>query len=59
MRVGKQYRLTNYGETSIFEVLDIINDDDCIVRSLDTLERFQLADLTKFGRGADFYFEEI
>jgi len=39
--------------------MEIINNDDCIVRSLDTLEEFQLADLIKFGKGADFYFEEI
>ena len=59
IRVGKHYRLINYGETYIFEALEIINVDDCLVRSTDTLEKFLLSDLIKFGRGKDFDFEEI
>ena len=59
IRVGQYYRLINYGETYTFEALEIISNDDCIVRSIDTLEKFQLSDLVKFGKGADFDFEEI
>lgn len=59
IRVGLSYRLVNYGEISSFKVLEIINDDDCIVRSLDTLETFHLNDLVKFGKGPDFEFDEI
>ena len=59
IRTGKQYRLFNYGEEYKFEVMEILNDNDCIVRSLDTLESYQLSDLTRFGRGDDFDFEEI
>lgn len=59
IRVGQYYRLINYGETYEFEALEIINNDDCIVRSVDTLEKYRLSDLIKFGKGADFNFEEI
>ena len=59
LRTGKHYRLFNYGEEYKFEVLEILNDDDCIVRSLDTLETYQLSEITKFGKGDDFDFEEI
>ena len=59
IRVGQRYRLINYGETYIFEAIEIINDDECVVRSLDTLEKFNLSDLVKYGRGIDFDFEEI
>ena len=59
IRVGQNYRLVNFGDEYRFEVLEIINDDECIVRSLDTLETFNLSDLVKFGKGTDFDFEEI
>jgi hypothetical protein len=51
--------LINYGETHDFEALEIINDNDCIIRSIDTLEKYHLSDLIKFGKGKDFEFEEI
>ena len=59
IRVGKKFRLLNFGEKYEFEVLEILDNDDCIVRSLDTLETYQLSDLTKFGKWDDFDFEEI
>jgi hypothetical protein len=39
--------------------MEIINDDDCVVKSTDTLEKYRLSDLVRFGRGADFSFEAI
>jgi hypothetical protein len=59
IRVGQRYCLTNFGDTYTFEVLEIISNDNCLVRSLDTLETFQLNDIVKFGKGQDFNFEEI
>jgi len=59
IRVGMRYKLVNYGETFIFEVLDIISDENCLVRSVDTLETFQLHDIIKFGKGEDFEFDEL
>ena len=47
-------------EKNVVEMLtEIINEYDCLVRSIDTLEKYQLSDLIKFGKGADFNFEEI
>ena len=59
MRVGMRYKLVNHGDTSIFEVLEILSGDDCVVRSLDTLETFNLKDLIRFGMGEDYEFDEI
>jgi len=59
IRVGKHYKLTNHGDTAIFEVIEVINDNDCLAKTLDTLETFHLHDLIKYGKGADFDFEEI
>ncbi len=59
IRTGKQYRLINYGEVYEFEIVEILSQEDCIVRSLDTLEKYNLADLIRYGKGEDFDFEEI
>ncbi len=59
IRVGQRYRLTNYGDIYTFEVLEIINSEKYSVRSLDTLETYNLEDIVRFGKGEDFYFEEI
>lgn len=54
LRVGKKFRLINYGEVSEFEVLEIFNDGDCKLKDTNTLENYQLFDLIRFGRGEDF-----
>ena len=54
LRVGKNFRLINYGEVSEFEVLEIFNDGDCKLKDVNTLENYQLFDLIRFGRGEDF-----
>lgn len=59
IRTGKRYRLVNFGETSEFEIIEILSDENCVVRSLDTLETYHLADLVRYGKGDDFDFEEI
>ena len=59
IRTGKRYRLINYGETSEFEIVEILRDEDYIVRSLDTLETYHLSELIRYGKGEDFDFEEI
>lgn len=59
LRTGKRYRLVNFGEISEFEIIEILNDDDCVVRSLDTLEKYQLSELIRYGKGEDFDFDEI
>ena len=59
IRVGQRYRLTNFGDIYTFEVLEMLSNENYIIRSLDTLETFQLNDIVKFGRGQDFNFEEV
>ncbi len=59
IRVGYRYKLVNYGETVIFEVLEILSNDDCKIRSVDTLEVYRLSDLVRYGKGQDFEFAEI
>jgi hypothetical protein len=59
LRVGKKYRLVNFGDTYEFEVERILVNDDFKVKDLHTLERFLLKDAVKFGEGKDFELREL
>ncbi len=58
LRVGQKYRLTNFGDVNEF-VIETILHNDFAVKDLFTLERYQLNDLIKFGKGKDFEIREI
>jgi hypothetical protein len=59
LRVGKKYRLTNFGDVYEFEIERIIGNGDFKVKDLNTLERFLLKDTIKFGKGKDFEIREM
>jgi hypothetical protein len=59
LRVGKKYRLVNFGDTYEFQVERILVNDDFKVKDLHTLERFLLKDVIKFGTGKDFEIREL
>lgn len=59
MRTGKKYRLINYGDLYEFEVLNILDSGDFVLKTLDTLEEFRLSEIIDFGVSKDFSFEEI
>lgn len=54
LRVGKKYKLTNFGDVYEFEIERILSNGDFRVKDLHTLERYMLKDTIKFGRGNDF-----
>ena len=58
-RVGKKYRLNNFGETFDFEVLQRLDDSNYRLKDIHTLEEYELADLIRWGKGNDFEFNEI
>lgn len=59
LRVGKRFSLTNYGEKSDFEVVEILADGDCRLRDIHTLEPYRLFDLIRFGKGEDFELTDL
>jgi hypothetical protein len=59
LRVGKKYRLTNFGDNNEFEVERVFGNHDFAVKDLLTLERYRLKDLFKFGKGNDFEIREL
>lgn len=59
LRVGHNYKLINYGESTEFEVLEIHIDGNCKIKDLLTLEKYYLNDLIQFGKGKDYNLYEI
>jgi hypothetical protein len=59
LRVGKRYRLVNFGDTYEFEIERILSSGDFKVKDVHTLERYLLKDTIKFGKGNDFEIREI
>jgi hypothetical protein len=54
IRVGKKFRITNYGESFEFIVMEMLADGDCKLKDVYTLETYSLFDLTRYGMGEDF-----
>ena len=59
LRVGKTFRLTNFGESFEFEILEIMGDGDCKLKDVNTLEGYTLYGLIAFGKGEDFDVSEL
>jgi hypothetical protein len=59
LRTGKRYRLVNHGELHEFIVESILPAGDFKVKDLLTLERYNLKELVKYGKGKDYFLEEI
>lgn len=59
MRVGKKYRLINYGEKSEFVLLEVIGRNDYKLKDLSSMESYLMSELIQFGRGADFELREL
>lgn len=59
LRIGKKFRLVNFGEISEFEVVEIMGNGDCLLKDINTLEPYKLYDLMSFGRGDDFDIEDL
>ncbi|GHM99835.1 hypothetical protein WSM22_13250 [Cytophagales bacterium WSM2-2] len=59
LRVGSKYRLTNFGDINEFLIEKVLGNGDFAVKDLLTLERYNLKDLFKFGKGKDFEIREI
>lgn len=59
MRLGKKYRLTNFGQVTEFEVQEALDDDNFIIRDIHLLEKMEFHDLIRYGTGQDYELEEL
>jgi hypothetical protein len=59
LRVGKKYRLTNYGESMEFIIISRLNGNNFLLKDIHTLETYPILDLIKYGRGSDYDLEPL
>lgn len=59
LRVGHTYRLRNYDDVREFKVMRRLNEKNFLVQDTDTLEKFELEDLVRYGKGKDYDLDEI
>ncbi len=58
LQQGHTYFIRNHGEEIAFVVIEILAND-CIVKSTETLEVFNLSDITRYGKGGDYELHEV
>jgi hypothetical protein len=58
VRVGNTYVLKNYDDTYEFEVLERLGRENFKLKDLHTLEKYELEDLVRWGKGKDFELRE-
>ena len=58
-RTGKRYRLINYGDSYEFIIEKFIGHKDYKLKDLHTLEIYYFRDLIRYGKGGDYFLEEI
>jgi len=59
LRVGRIYRLINYGEERTIEIVSRLSGENFKIKDLATLEIYELEELLRWGIGADYDLEEL
>ena len=59
MRVGKRYRLVNYGEKSEFVLMEVVGRNDYRLKDTSSMEDYLMSELIQYGKGEDFELREI
>ncbi|WP_420575192.1 hypothetical protein [Ekhidna sp.] len=59
MRVGKKYRLINYGEKSEFILVEVVGRNDYRLKDIFSMEKYLMSELIQYGKGEDFELREI
>ena len=59
LRVGRTYRLTNYGEAREFVVMRRLGDRNYLLKDKLSLEQYELSELVCYGIGKDYDLDEI
>lgn len=59
LRVGHTYRMRNYDDVREFKVVRRLTDKNFLIEDVVTMEKLELEDLVRYGRGKDFDLDEI
>lgn len=59
LRVGHTYRIRNYDDVRDFKVVRRLTDMNFLIQDISTLEKMELEDLVRYGKGKDYDLDEI
>lgn len=59
LRVGKKYRVINFGDRYEVVIEEKLGDGEFRVKDLNTLERYPLSEIYRFGKGKDFEIRDL
>ena len=59
LRKGHQYKVTNHGEVYEFIIMDILAEDDFLLKDIHTFETFLFSLITQYGIGNDYDIIEL
>ncbi len=59
LRVGKRYRVINFGDRHDFVIERVLTNGDFNVKDIHTLERYRLKEIFQFGKGHDFEIRDL
>ncbi len=59
LRVGKKYRVINFGDRYEIEIEEARADGDFQVKDINTMEHFLLSEILKFGTGKDYEIRDL
>ncbi len=54
LRIGHTYYIRNYDEENKFELVQITPEEKYIAKDIETLEVFDLEEITRYGIGKDY-----
>jgi len=59
LRVGKRYRVTNFGDRHEVQIEEKLDGGEFRVKDLHTLERYALSEIYRYGKGKDFEIRDL
>lgn len=59
LRKNHLYRLINDGYEVVFEVIEVISDDNYLIKETTTLEKMEFQELIRFGIASDYLLESL
>lgn len=59
LRVGKKYRVINYGDRHEVQIEEKLSSGEFRVKDLHTLERYPLSEIFRYGKGKDFEIRDL
>lgn len=59
LRKNHSYRIVNFDEELTFTVLDVISDENYLIKTIDSLEIMELKDILQYGVSSSYELDEL